>query len=189
MRVFLTRHGESEYNTVGRLGGDTGLTDAGKNYAQLLRTYQDNHDDFPTTIITSTKRRTIETASFLGKPSEQRGELDEIYAGVAENMTYEEFADMYPEEHVLRKQDKLRYRYPSGESYIDLIERTRGVCEKIKGDNKDVLIVCHRAIARVLIHHLTGLELDEIPHVDVPLHTLMVIEDKKVSRVDIGDTC
>lgn len=30
-------------------------------------------------------------------------------------MTYEEIKDTYPEEYVLREQDKYYYRYPTGE--------------------------------------------------------------------------
>eukprot|EP01118_Nematostelium_gracile_P009010 TRINITY_DN3016_c0_g1_i1.p2 TRINITY_DN3016_c0_g1~~TRINITY_DN3016_c0_g1_i1.p2 ORF type:complete len:186 (-),score=46.18 TRINITY_DN3016_c0_g1_i1:413-970(-) len=34
--IWLTRHGESEYNTEGRLGGDSGLTAKGDEYAHAL---------------------------------------------------------------------------------------------------------------------------------------------------------
>lgn len=29
-RLFLSRHGQSEYNKLGRIGGDSGLTDMGE---------------------------------------------------------------------------------------------------------------------------------------------------------------
>jgi broad specificity phosphatase PhoE len=35
------RHGQSEYNTVGRIGGDSGLTDHGINYAKKLAIFAD----------------------------------------------------------------------------------------------------------------------------------------------------
>jgi broad specificity phosphatase PhoE len=38
-------------------------------------------------------------------------------------MTYEEIAETYPEEFERRKSDKLAYRYPRGESYLDVIHR------------------------------------------------------------------
>ena len=37
-----------------------------------------------------------------------------------DNMTYEEIALQYPKDFAERDQDKLRYRYPFGESYIDV---------------------------------------------------------------------
>jgi 6-phosphofructo-2-kinase/fructose-2,6-biphosphatase 2 len=40
-----------------------------------------------------------------------------------ENLTYEEISEKYPEEFAARDQNKLAYRYPSGESYQDLVAR------------------------------------------------------------------
>ena len=37
-----------------------------------------------------------------------------------DNMTYEDIARDYPKDFAERDQDKLRYRYPFGESYIDV---------------------------------------------------------------------
>ncbi|ROL23477.1 6-phosphofructo-2-kinase/fructose-2,6-bisphosphatase [Anabarilius grahami] len=60
-------------------------------------------------------RRTIQTAEAIGVPYEQWKALNEIDAGVCEEMTYEEIQDHFPEEFALRDQDKYRYRYPKGE--------------------------------------------------------------------------
>ena len=35
--------------------------------------------------------------------------------GVAEDLTYDEFASRYPEEYYKRQMDKYQYRYPGGE--------------------------------------------------------------------------
>ena len=37
-----------------------------------------------------------------------------------DGMTYEEIAEQFPTEFAERDQDKLRYRYPKGESYLDV---------------------------------------------------------------------
>ena len=37
-----------------------------------------------------------------------------------DGMTYEEIAENFPTEFAERDQDKLRYRYPKGESYLDV---------------------------------------------------------------------
>jgi hypothetical protein len=42
-------------------------------------------------------------------------------------MSYEEIAAVNPVEFAKRDQDKLRYRYPHGESYID-------VCKYVSGE-------------------------------------------------------
>ena len=42
-------------------------------------------------------------------------------------MTYEEIQATYPEEFALRDADKYHYRYPTGESYQDLVARLEPV--------------------------------------------------------------
>lgn len=42
-------------------------------------------------------------------------------------MTYEEIQEQYPTEFALRDRDKFHYRYPSGESYQDLVARLEPV--------------------------------------------------------------
>ncbi|KAF5833945.1 hypothetical protein DUNSADRAFT_9557 [Dunaliella salina] len=46
-------------------------------------------------------------------------------------MTYSEIAKSMPEEFAARKKDKLRYRYPAGESYMDVIQRTEPVITEV----------------------------------------------------------
>ena len=36
---YMTRHGQSEYNLLGKIGGDSGLTPAGLEYARRLATF------------------------------------------------------------------------------------------------------------------------------------------------------
>jgi len=82
--------------------------------------------------------------------------------------------------------DKLNYKYPGGESYVDLIERVRSVADDVKRENNDVLIVSHQAVTRALLHHFIGVDIEEVPHLDVPLNTLIVIKDgKKITEISL----
>ena len=49
-------------------------------------------------------------------------ELNELDSGFYDELSYEEFEKMYPEEFRDREQNKLTYRYPNGESYVDLCQ-------------------------------------------------------------------
>jgi len=144
---FLTRHGQSEYNLLGKIGGDSGLTPAGVEYARRLAQFAKEHiargggsngtengekKERPCRLWTSTLRRTKETAQFIehtvfdytfdnGETGEwvqfrrmPRRNLDELYAGVCDGMTYSEIEKIFPEEFERRQQDKLAYRYPRG---------------------------------------------------------------------------
>ena len=53
--------------------------------------------------------------------------VDLLWQGVCEGMTYEEIQATYPEEFALRDADKYHYRYPTGESYQDLVARLEPV--------------------------------------------------------------
>ncbi|KAK6935702.1 6-phosphofructo-2-kinase [Dillenia turbinata] len=124
--ILLTRHGESRDNVRGRIGGDTVLSEAGELYSKKLSNFVEKRlkPERAASIWTSTLQRTILTASpIVGFPKIQWRALDEINAGVCDGMTYEEIKKNMPEEYESRKKDKLRYRYPRGESYLDVIQR------------------------------------------------------------------
>src|SRR5690242_5128863 len=69
--VYLTRHGESEFNVEGKIGGDSSLSPNGIRYAQELSLFIDEEqktEDLPIVVWCSTLKRTIQTASFIGGP-------------------------------------------------------------------------------------------------------------------------
>ena len=47
-----------------------------------------------------------------------------------------------PEEFEARKRDKLRYRYPRGESYLDVIQRLEPVIFELERATSPVVVVC-----------------------------------------------
>eukprot|EP00061_Rhincodon_typus_P016596 g44901.t1 len=113
--IYLCRHGESDLNLKGRIGGDSGLSFRGKQFAKSLGKFIQEQNIRDLKVWTSQMKRTIQTAEALKVPYEQWKILNEIDAGVCEEMTYEEIQMNYPAEFALRDQDKYRYRYPKGE--------------------------------------------------------------------------
>jgi 6-phosphofructo-2-kinase/fructose-2,6-biphosphatase len=102
--------------------------------------------------------RTGQTVEELSKHFEvvKWRSLDEINAGLMDGLTYEEFAEMYPDHYEARKNDKLGYRYPRGESYLDVFQRLEPVIFEMLRQRGPLLIVGHQAILRVLYGYLTG---------------------------------
>lgn len=151
---YLTRHGQSEYNLLGKIGGDSGLSPSGVEYARRLAVFAndfiatktivdengiEHKEPVPSRLWTSTLRRTKETAQFFDhstlihtwdngdtgdwiqfRPMARRN-LDELYAGVCDGMTYKEIEQLYPVEFARRQDDKLAYRYPRG-TYCTAVE-------------------------------------------------------------------
>lgn len=204
---FLTRHGQSEYNLLGKIGGDSGLTPAGKEYSRRLSQFAKEHITVqtvtdPTTgeekkvsrparLWTSTLRRTKETAQSIEHEKIQhtwdngdvgewvqfrpmaRRNLDELYAGICDGMTYKEIEQVYPEEFARRQDDKLSYRYPRGESYMDVTLRLEPLAQEMERTREPVLIVGHQGILRIIYAYFMGLDRKEAPYVSIPLNNVI----------------
>jgi len=175
MRIIISRHGESYYNLEQKIGGDPSLSEKGHEYGRRLAKFCKNND-IPKHLLSSELVRTRQTVFYASKYFSTyniRSELNEINAGIAEHLTYDEFKEKYPEEFECRKNDKLNFRYPDGESYIDLIQRTKPIMEEIIKNKTDTFIICHRAVARALLFHLIEIDKEKVPHQNIPLHTIL----------------
>ncbi|XP_073446969.1 6-phosphofructo-2-kinase/fructose-2,6-bisphosphatase 1 isoform X1 [Dendrobates tinctorius] len=170
--IYLSRHGESDLNLMGRIGGDSGLSARGKQYAHALGNFVKSQNISDLKVWTSHMKRTIQTAEALNVPYEQWKALNEIDAGVCEEMTYEEIQEHFPEEFALRDQDKYRYRYPKGESYEDLVQRLEPVIMELERQ-ENVLVICHQAVMRCLLAYFLDKSAEELPYLKCPLHTVL----------------
>ncbi|KAL7843570.1 hypothetical protein AOLI_G00250820 [Acnodon oligacanthus] len=170
--IYLCRHGESDHNMQGRIGGDSELSLRGKQFAAALRGFIEEHGLSDLKVWTSQLRRTIQTAEALGVPYEQWKILNEIDAGVCEEMTYEMIQNTFPEEFALRDQDKYHYRYPGGESYQDLVQRLEPVIMELERQG-NVLVICHQAVMRCLLAYFLDKSADDLPYLKCPLHTVL----------------
>ncbi|XP_041935136.1 6-phosphofructo-2-kinase/fructose-2,6-bisphosphatase 3 isoform X4 [Alosa sapidissima] len=170
--IYLCRHGESQDNLQGKLGGDEGLSSRGRKFASALAGFVEEQNLKDLRVWTSQLRRSIQTAEALGLPYEQWKALNEIDAGVCEEMTYEEVKEKYPDEFALRDEDKYYYRYPSGESYQDLVQRVEPVIMELERQ-ENVLVICHQAVMRCLLAYFLDKSADEMPYLKCPLHTVL----------------
>ena len=219
--IYITRHGESQHNVLGLIGGDSELSPQGLRYAKALAKFIEEEDEFKgekaehLTVWTSTMRRTIQTASYFHLPITQWRALIEIQVGIwsvapapahshlsplrvvlppspfsrahcfpvrlcvhSDNLSYEDIAERFPAEADARKKDKLRYRYPQGESYLDVIQRLEPCILELERMQSPVLLIVHRAVARCLLSYFMDIDPNQIPHLDTPLHTVMKLQPK-----------
>ncbi|KAM0931278.1 hypothetical protein ACQ4PT_000348 [Festuca glaucescens] len=145
--ILLTRHGESLDNVEGRIGGDSSLSEAGQIYSRKLASFVEKRlkSERTASIWTSTLQRTILTAHpIIGFPKIQWRALDEINAGVCDGMTYEEVKKNKPEDYESRRKDKLRYRHPRGESYLNVIQRLEPVIIELERQRSPVVVIAHQ---------------------------------------------
>merc|ERR1719498_1418601 len=165
--IYLSRHGQSKYNQLGKIGGDSGLSPAGQQDAIKLGKYVNNtivnsvSDSKSVEVWTSTLARTKETAQYIDfskvtGPKRLRS-LDEVYAGIFDGMTYQEVRTAAPEEFALRAKNKLSYRYPRGESYLDVISLLDPVIHEIERRRDPVLVIAHQGILRIIRAYFMGI--------------------------------
>lgn len=156
--IWLTRHGESEYNLENRIGGDPPLTPLGRKYGLAMSKFIQERRPLPEgetehhfSILTSTLRRTIESVAFFDRQKyniQHIKTLNEIYAGSCETLSYEKAKELYPIEFETRAKNKLLTRFPGpgGESYADVIDRLQPVIVELERMELDTLLVTHQAV-------------------------------------------
>ncbi|CAJ0580417.1 unnamed protein product, partial [Mesorhabditis spiculigera] len=173
--IYLTRHGQSEYNEMNRMGGDSPLTEDGRRYAKALGEFFDHEHIGELRIWCSQKIRAAQTANQIASHAaniEYWKALDEIDAGICEGLTYIDIAQRYPKQTEDRTRDKYHYRYPSGESYEDVVSRLEPVIMELERQT-NVIVVAHQAILRCILGYFYDRPLMEIPYLDTPLHSLV----------------
>jgi len=101
----------------------------------------------------------------------------------------------YPKQFSERDRDKYHYRYPSGESYEDLVARLEPVIMELERQS-NVLVVSHQAVLRCILAYFDNKNREELPYLNVPLHTVIKLTPKAYScqiemfkfRIDAVDT-
>jgi len=190
--VLLARHGQTDYNVQNRVGGDTDLNAAGKEFAARLaqlcarleagewtgreaeaKSAGAGDANSKLVLWTSIAKRAVQTGDLVkyGSRVAWNG-LNEIDAGVCEGMTYSEIRIKMPLEYAERLKDKYHWRYPRGESYFDVTRRLEPVIFEIERQRRPVLVIAHRAVVRCLLGYFDGTPKDQVPFVPVPLHSV-----------------
>lgn len=179
--VYLTRHGQSQHNVNNKLGGNSNITLLGRSYSKkLFDFFQQEKEINNIKLYTSELVRTQQTAKFFDDRIKKKLPcLNEINAGIFENESYEFIKENYPSEHNQRKIDKFNYRYPDGESYNDLNNRVNkiySIIDKDFSEDKNILIVCHNAVLRLIYGKLLNIPQKDIPHLNIKLHCIYKFE-------------
>ncbi|KAF7732894.1 Fructose-2,6-bisphosphatase [Apophysomyces ossiformis] len=192
-KIYFSRHGESQFNVLGKIGGDSDLSPRGQLYASKLPgLIKQSLGDQPLTVWTSTLKRTIQTGDQLDYPKLQWKALDELDAGVCDGMTYEEIEEKYPEDFANRDEDKFNYRYRGGESYRDVVLRLEPIIMELER-HENILIIGHQAILRCIYAYFMNYSHEDLPYIKIPLHTLIEMVPKaygceeKRYKVDLVD--
>lgn len=166
--LYITRHGETEYNTENRVQGwcDSPLTKTGIINAEALACrFEKIHLD---AIYTSPLGRAAVTAEIIRSgrniPIIQEPDLKELGFGRLEEHTYAEFPELIGMEHAdffsnLGEISKNAAGIYGGENFSAFSARVTSALYRIleENDSRSVLIVSHTMPVKFIIAAATGL--------------------------------
>jgi len=167
LKLFLTRHGQTDWNIARRYQGhsDTALNQVGIRQAELLA--QRLSRETIHAIYTSDLSRAMDTANRIqslqmtAKAITTDVRWRELSFGDWEGMTYEEMSAHSPELFDAWMKDSLTISTPNGETHKQLAERVQTAFNELKKNHKDetVLVVGHSGSMQTLLALTLGVDL------------------------------
>lgn len=157
MQVYLVRHGESEANIKGLFSGVTNTPLSTKGIEQAVGAGLKLSDNKFDAIYSSPLSRAYETAESIAKFNEIEiniaDGLVEMNFGIFEGLTYSQIQETYPEMTEQWQLNPVSFKFPEGESLLDLFNRTmecyQGIISNFKGEK--LLIVAHSGVIRSIL--------------------------------------
>lgn len=199
MLLFLTRHGETEWNRMRKTQGtrDICLTDLGRTQAEKLGERLKNLHAIDA-IYCSDLSRAKETAEIIGEKlklnpvSSQL--LREVSFGEWEGLSTEEIEAQYPGE-LARWRNDLSFSPKDGESLLSVHNRISSFVEMLEKEHpksdENILIVSHAATTKVLILSSIGIPLNLLTQFKISQAGLNILNMNKDnnSLLCLNDTC
>lgn len=163
MRLYMMRHGETAWNAENRILGSTDipLNEKGREQARQAAEQMASLDI--DVIYTSCLSRAMETG--LTVASMQKN-CQVFHLECLNENDFGEFEgqDRHSEEYQAEKRNCFK-RYPGGESFLDVAARVYPFIKNILSDpslqDKNVLIVSHGGICRVISSYFRDMENEE----------------------------
>jgi len=164
-KVYLIRHGETEWNAKGKYLGltDIPLNDNGESQAKALSSFLSK--ERIDAVYSSALTRTIQTAEIIAEPHglevSKISELNEVDFGEWNGLTYFEIKDKYSNlaDDWLNKTSEVQI--PGGETWSHFKKRVVSGLRKIlnENENKNILVVSHGGPIKAIISEVLGLSL------------------------------
>jgi broad specificity phosphatase PhoE len=187
--IYLIRHGETDWNRDLRYQGQKDVPLNAKGRAQAKRNGEALRTLLPAIAsmdyIASPLGRARETMEIVRAelslpPQDYRIDprLRELHYGHWEGQLQTELPRLDPVGWAERANDPFRWRPRGGESYADLLERTRDWLTSV---HRDCVVAAHGGISRCLRAALLGLEPSSIPDLDSPQDQVLILNGRSMS--------
>ncbi|WP_416197953.1 MAG: Phosphoglycerate mutase Gpm [Sporanaerobacter sp.] len=196
-KLYLVRHGESEWNNLKRIQGqkDICLTLKGKKQAEKIanRLVFEEID----IIYSSDLKRASETANIIGEklnlkvtPSEA---FREIQFGSWEGLSIEELTEKNSKEHFIWINEPHNFKMDGAETLYEVQNRAMNKIDSILKSNpdKNILVVSHGATIKTIILGCVGMDIKYYNKMTIGNTSLSMIEFRDHNNVIklLNDTC
>lgn len=189
LKLYIVRHGETEWNVIKRFQGQLNTPLTEKGMEKLRKTGKKLENVLFDEVYTSELGRTVASAEIIlnenrGYKNKKRelkklAELNEIYFGVWQGLTYEEVFLKYPEEGNNYFYDVKNYKAENveAEKLEDALERFLKGINKILNIHKsgNILVVTHGTVFEMFMNYVANNSI-----FDIDERTLMGNGDYKV---------
>ena len=189
LKLYIVRHGETEWNVIKRFQGQLNTPLTEKGMEKLRETGKKLENVLFDEVYTSELGRTVASAEII--LNENRGyrnkklelkklaELNEVYFGVWQGLTYEEVFLKYPEEANNYFYNVKNYKAENveAENLKDALERFLKGINKILNRHKsgNILVVTHGTVFEMFMNYVANNSI-----FDIDERTLMGNGDYKV---------
>lgn len=196
MKLYITRHGETKWNTLRKMQGwkNSDLTDKGiQDAIKLGERLKDT--DF-SAIYSSPLGRALDTAKYLKGNRDIEIKIHEGFRemsfGLWEGMERDRVVELYGDQHYNYWNKPHLYRSNGGENFEDLFERVENalkfVLKNASGDN--ILIVSHAITIKAIYYIIRKYKLEnfwDIPFIEGTSLTILEIDGNNKEFILEGD--
>ena len=195
LKLYIVRHGETEWNVIKRFQGQLNTPLTEKGMEKLRKTGKKLENVLFDEVYTSELGRTVASAEIILNENngyknnklelQKLAELNEVYFGVWQGLTYEEVFLKYPEEGNNYFYNVKNYKAENveAEKLEDALERFLKGINKILDSHEsgNILVVTHGTVFEMFMNYVAN---DSI--FDIDERTLMGNGDYKIFSYEDG---
>ena len=178
--IYIVRHGQTEWNLLGKTHGNSDLTPKGIEQAELLA---DSMTKYPIDYIYSSDLgRAYQTAEIIGNKLnievEKTEALREMNFGTWEGRIIKDIIEEDPELYKMWRNEPHIAKIPQGETLSQIKERTDAFIKEIneKYDGKHIVLVTHSLCARIMLLSFLDSDVKNIYRINQANTALNIIE-------------
>jgi len=189
VKFFVVRHGETDWNKLGRFQGHTDISLNDRGLSQARETAAASEDWGYTAIYSSPLVRTVQVAEEIAKVTpmlvSQEPGLKELSLGDLEGVTGEEMRNDWPALFAAWRTEPEKMSMPNGESLGELRDRTWQVIldiERKHSSDDSIVVISHNFAIRSIVNELLGMPLAYFHRMSLNLASVCTFDSDERGR-------